>query len=177
MGFFLPSERPAMPDPAAVAAKLFRMEEFRHIGEAEARVEFLMRSHPEVKAGRAVLGTVFVPDVTGRLRDVFQWLLEDKFGGGDQPAVDFLIMIDADYWLDSDDRVREILIYHELCHIQPAFDKFGSQRFDRATGLPVLCLVGHDVEEFSAVVRKYGGYSQDIRNFVAAVSEGDAKPS
>lgn len=184
MGYFLPHERPGMPDPREFFERLKRLPEHAHFTEAEARVEFLMRGHPEQRGGRQVLGTVFRPDVQGRLREVFLWLLEEKFGPGDdaggdeeKPPMDFLIVIDADYWLESDDRVREILVYHEMCHVQPAFDKMGNQRFSKETGLPVLTLAGHDVEEFSAVVQRYGTYSQDLKTFIQAAAEGDAAQS
>lgn len=177
MGYFLPSDRPEMPNPEAVFLRLCKLDELKHIAEAEARIEFLMRSHEEVKGGRQVLGTVFRPDVQGRLREVFAWLLEEKFGGADDRPIDFLIVLDAQYWLDADDRAREILVYHEACHIQPSFDKHGAQRFDRETGLPVLGLVGHDVEEFAAVVRRYGTHTQELRDFIAAASQGDAAPA
>lgn len=179
MSYFLPVERPDIDNPEVFYLRLLKLAEHAHIVEAEARVEFLMRTHAEVKGGRQVLGTVFRPDVQGRLREVFQWLLEDKFGGlgeGDRP-IDYLIVLDAEWWMDADERDREILVYHEMCHIQPAYDKMGAQRFDRDTGLPVLTLAGHDVEEFSAVVRRYGAYSRDIRDFIGAASEGDAAQS
>jgi len=175
MSYFLPHERPEMADPREVYGRLLKLPEFAHITEAEARVEWLMRGHPEVRGGRQVLGTVFRPDVQGRLREVFQWLLAEKFGAGDNDSgdgedrpIDFLVVLDADYWLDSDDHLREILVYHELCHIQPAFDKHGAQRFDRDTGLPVLTLAGHDVEEFTAVVQRYGAYSGELADFIRA---------
>ncbi len=176
MGYFLPVERPDIQNPEEVYLRLLRLDEHAHIVEAEARVEFLMRTHEEVKGGRVVLGTVFRPEVQGRLRDVFEWLLEDKFGGlGEgERGIDFLIVLDAQFWLDADDEAREILVYHEMCHIQPAFDKMGAQRFDRDTGLPVLTLQNHDVEEFSQVVRRYGAYSRDIEEFVRACRDGEA---
>lgn len=169
MSYFLPAERPGMADPAVVFWELCKLPEFAHIGEAEARVEFLMRSHQEIKGGRQVLGTVFQPNVQGRLKEVFTWLLEEKFGGMEDTPITYLIVIDAEYWLDASDQEREILIYHEACHIQTAFDKNGAQRFDKDTGLPVLCLVGHDVEEFSAVVERYGAHSDELVRFAAAI--------
>jgi hypothetical protein len=178
VGYFLPADRPDLPSPLPHHARMLKLAEHKHIIEAEARVEYLMRSHQEVKGGRRVLGTVFRPDVQGRLREVFQWLLEEKFGAQEgDPPIDYLIVLDADYWVDADERSREVLVYHELCHIQPAFDKYGAQRFDRETGLPVLTLAGHDVEEFSAVVRRYGAHTQELRDFIAAVSEGDGRQS
>lgn len=175
MSYFLPADKPDMPSPLPFHERMLELAEHKHIVEAEARIEYLMRSHEEVKGGRQVIGTVFRPDVQGRLREVFQWLLEDKFAlaEGDQP-IDYLIVLDASYWSGASDRQREILVYHELCHIQPAFDRYGAQRFDRDTGLPVLTLAGHDVEEFSAVARRYGAHTQELRDFVAAISQGDA---
>ncbi len=173
MGYFLPTDRPGMANPAEVFVRLCKLPEHAHITEAEARIEFLMRGHEEKKGGRVVLGTVFRPQVDGRLREVFTWLLQDKFGADDDEPIAFLVVLDAEFWLDSDDVQREILMYHELCHIQPAYDKNGAQRFDRETGLPVLTLAGHDVEEFAAVVERYGTYNAELREFVAAAQRGD----
>lgn len=175
MGYFLAASRADMPDPAVVFARLLALPEHAHFAEAEARVEFLMRGHEEIRAGHRVLGTVFRPDVQGRLSDVFKWLLDEKFGCAEGERIDFLVVLDAQFWLDAGDVDREILVYHEMQHMQPAFDKFGAQRFCRETGLPVLALVGHDVEEFAAVARRYGAHSQELNDFVHAISEGDAR--
>ena len=169
---------PSVPQPAEFFARLLSLPEFGHIVESEVRIEWLYRTHPEVKAGRQVLGAVHEPNVTGRLREVFSWMLQDKFGGSDEDVpIKFLVIIDYEYWAEADHRAREILIYHEACHIRPALGKDGEQRFDKETGLPVLCLVGHDVEEFSAVVRRYGAWSDDLQAFISAAADGDESPA
>ena len=48
------------------------------------------------------------------------------------------------------------LVEHELFHIGHATDEFDTPKFSRDTGLPVLCMKGHDVSEFIGVVRRYG---------------------
>lgn len=149
--------------PARWAARLMDAGEFAHLRDGEARIAWLMRTHEEVMGGRQVLGTVFMPKVQGRLKDVFIWLLEEKFPEG----VDFLIILDADYWDESDDRLREILIFHELCHAIQKVDQYGSPRFDE-DGNPVWGLRGHDVEEFTDVVARYGAWNEDLRGFIAA---------
>lgn len=68
----------------------------------------------------------------------------------------FLITIAAGYVAECSDADFCALIEHELYHIAQALDGFGLPKFSRETGLPVLRLRGHDVEEFHGVVRRYG---------------------
>ncbi|MEY8688482.1 MAG: putative metallopeptidase, partial [Leptothrix sp. (in: b-proteobacteria)] len=103
--------------------------------------------------------------VQGALRPLFDWMLTKEFG--DDPRVDFLVILDREYWLAATDLQREILVYHELCHCQQAIDKFGEARFD-ADGLPVWSLRGHDVEEFVSVVQRYGAHNGDLQALVRA---------
>lgn len=175
MGFVVPDGQRGIPHPEEFALRLFQLPELAHIKDSEARIEWLFRTHAEVKGGRQVLGTVFRPEVNGRLRELFTWLLEDKFGGTDEDApIAFLIVLDYEFWAEAPDLQREILVYHELTHIQPALDKYGAPRFDKETGLPVLTLAGHDIEEFTAVVRRYGSYHQGLVDFIDAAREADA---
>ena len=162
--------------------RLLTLPEMSHIAESEIRIEWLMRTHPDIKAGRRTLGMVTQPVVTGRLRDLFTFLLDSLFQNpADDEArenpIDYLIILDDEWWIDASERDREALVFHELNHLQPAFDKDGNQRFSRETGLPVVALVGHDVEEFAAVVRRYGAWSDDVRGFLAAAAEGEANPA
>lgn len=68
----------------------------------------------------------------------------------------FLITIAASHVAECSDAEFCALIEHELYHIAQSVDEFGSPRFSRETGLPLLRLRGHDVEEFHGVVRRYG---------------------
>lgn len=170
MSYSLPTALPAgISHPAQHLHKLLRLPEFEHLKAGEARIEFLMRGHEQIFAGRRVLGTCHLPRVQGRLKDVFIWMLEEKFG----ELPDFLIELDMTYWLDeAGEREREILIYHELMHADQAVDKFGTPRFDQE-GRPTWRIRGHDVEEFSSVVRRYGSWSDELRAFIASAEEGN----
>ncbi|MEX3764403.1 putative metallopeptidase [Paraburkholderia phenoliruptrix] len=153
--------------PALIAQRLLQLPEHSHLREGEATIEWLFRADPKVQAGRQILGTCYMPTVQGSLRDFFLWMLERLFGH----LPDFLIVLDKGYWDTCGDRRREILVYHELLHAVQARDKYDAPKFDKS-GRPVWALKGHDVEEFSATVRRYGAWNEDIEEFVAAANEG-----
>jgi hypothetical protein len=108
-----------------------------------------------------------MPRVNGELSSLFDWMLERLLGR----VPDFLIVLDGGHWAKADARAREILIYHEICHCVVAVDAYGAPKFSRTTGLPVWALTPHDVEEFNAVVRRYGAHTQAIQEFILASTE------
>lgn len=159
--------------PTDILAKLLRLPEFAHLRDGEANIRFLFRQDQKFEGGRRNLGRCHLPGVQGRLKDVFLWMLEQKFGA----LPDFLVELDAAYWLDEcDDLMREILVYHEICHAIQAKDRDGEDRFD-SDGNPVWALAGHDVEEFAAVVRRYGLHNSDLQYFIQAAREHEAENS
>lgn len=166
----------AVPDasdqtgPYAICARLVRdYPEFDHLKEGDARIEFLLCGVETLRGGRQVLGEVHLPTVQGRLKGVFDWLLLRLF----EETPDFLVVLDQAYWDEADGRQREILVFHELCHCVQKSDKQGEPRFDEE-GRPVWGLMGHDVEEFTATVSRYGAYSPEIVEFIQAA--GKASP-
>lgn len=160
--------RPNMAVLGPIVDKVLRMPEHRHLVENDARIEWLMRNEPKVKAGRQVLGTCYRPKVNGELSGMFDWLLEVYFG----EFPDFLITLDASYWAEATPLEREILVFHELSHAVQAQDQYGAPKFDK-DGNPVFAIVGHDIEEFNQVVARYGAHSPDVEAFVAAVQDGE----
>lgn len=155
--------------PLAIAARLLRLPEFQHLVDGEAAIDWMLRTGPQVIEGqRLILGRVHIPSVQGKLNSLFEFLLEEKLGR----VPDFLIILDGQYWADADARDREVLVYHEMCHCIHAVDQYGSQRFTR-DGAPIWALRGHDIEEFDAVVRRYGLHSEELRRFVDASGEHD----
>ena len=159
----------ALDGPVAIRDRLLReCPEFAHLAEGEARIAFLLASVEVIKAGKQILGAAHLPTVQGQLKGVFAWTLEQALGF----MPDFLITLDLTFWEEADARHREILVYHELCHCIQKADRDGEPRFDE-DDRPVWGIVGHDVEEFSATVRRYGAYSEDIREFIAAASGGE----
>lgn len=159
-----------IPDPHPVVFwnRLKQLPEFEHLVDGEARIEWLLRDDEYRKQGRKVLGACYLPSVQGSLSGLFDWLLANHFGG--EEPVDFLIILDREFWESSDDKTREILVYHELCHAAQAVNRDGDPRFDK-DGRPVWSIRGHDVEEFVAVARRYGAYNSDLRALIAAANE------
>lgn len=90
----------------------------------------------------------------------------------------FLITLSADFCNQCTDLEFCALIEHELYHIAHAIDyQAGSDeegnpvlRWSRDTGLPVLEIRRHDVEEFVGVVRRYG-MSEDVKRLVDVANQ------
>ena len=74
-------------------------------------------------------------------------------------CVDFVIIIDYFFWRENPEK-QEALIFHELCHL--IADDTGK-----------LSTVSHDVEEFYAVIQKYGDWKKEIRQFTESASQFD----
>lgn len=163
----------SLPDaathPAIYAERVMRMPEHQHLVDNDIEVDYVMRKHEKVKSGRLVLGSVHEPTCQGEMAPLFEWMLEGLLG----KLPRFLIILDAEYWEQSDDQAREILIFHELCHIRQKVDRYGAPRFDK-DGLPVYGLHGHDVEEFTSVVARYGAHNPDIASFIKAANAAGA---
>lgn len=159
--------------PTAIYERLVATcDEFVHLREGEPLILILFRHVPKVKAGRAVLGECCMPTVQGSLRSMFEWLMFERFGF----YPDFLIILDKEFWDEADDMTREALMFHELMHADQATDQYGAPRFHKETGRPIWGIRGHDIEEFNAVVQRYGAWVPDIRSFVRAagdLSHGD----
>lgn len=156
-----------LPDPgnhpAIIAERVMRTPEHRHLVDNEIEIDWLMRTGEKIKGGRQVLGSVHEPTCQGEFRDLFQWMLESLLGRLPR----FLVILDEAYWLQASPRAREILVFHELAHIQHKLDRYGAPRFDK-DGLPVYGLNGHDVEEFTSVVARYGAHNNELATFIDA---------
>lgn len=74
-------------------------------------------------------------------------------------SIDFVIVIDYFFWRENPEK-QEALLFHELCHL--IADETGK-----------LSTVPHDVEEFYAVVAKYGDWMKEVRQFTEAVRQFD----
>ncbi|HEX5678715.1 MAG TPA: putative metallopeptidase [Alcanivorax sp.] len=141
-----------------------RCPEFEDQREYQPTVGFLMREFPLVEGGRTVLGAMHLPAVQGKLRSLFEWMVERMFGH----LPDFIMILDAGYWDSVDAKLREILVFHEMCHMALKINNDGDMVIDDETGRPKWKLVGHDVEEFTAVVARYGAWNDELRRFVEA---------
>ncbi|MBY3621096.1 hypothetical protein M2444_004770 [Paenibacillus sp. PastF-3] len=84
-----------------------------------------------------------------------------------------VIIINKNAWQFLDDRMKEALVTHELCHYLVPTDKHGSPKLNKNDKRPVLQICGHDIEEFQLVVKKYGLWMTDTREFFDAARQGE----
>ena len=149
--------------PGIIAARLLQTETHKHIADNEIRIDYLMTNEGVFKAGKTVIGAVHLPTVQGRLKSLFEQLLAAHLGG----LPDFLMVIDAVWWDEASPIDREALVWHERCHVQQEIDKYGELKFDQ-DGNPKYALRDHDVAAFNSEVERYGAWSDDLQQFLAA---------
>ena len=126
-------------------------QDHRHLIDADLQV--LWANNGFTKQGRAVIGqaeqVMFRAGGWQKARQEQQ--MREWFG--DTPT--FLITFDGSYAQTCSDADWCALVEHELYHLAHQKDEFGAPAFTK-DGLPKIALQGHDVEEFVAVVRRYG---------------------
>lgn len=137
-----------------------------------ASIGFLWTNVSNAKKGRMVIGTAEpgAPQGAmgkwGRAKATLQ--VTDWFG----MVPDFIITIDAAWWLQASDAEACALVEHELYHCAQDRDEYGAPKFNKQTGRPVFTMRGHDVEEFIGVVRRYGADAAGIRALIEAAEAG-----
>lgn len=139
-----------------------------HAHLPEADICFMWASNSFSKRGRAVLGQAeqVMLRAGGWQKARMEQQMYEWFGR----VPEFVITLAADYCSQCSDLEFCALVEHELYHIAQATDDYGAPKFNKETGLPVLTLRGHDVEEFTGVVRRYGA-SEDVQKLVDAANK------
>jgi hypothetical protein len=133
----------------------------------DARIGVLWTNVINDRQMRHVMATAEIPQTMGsawkkaradqQLRDWFQFV------------PDFVLTFSAPDCLELDDRSFCALIEHELYHCAQA-EGVDGPKFDRLTGAPIYAIRGHDVEEFTAVVQRYGPTSAAVQDLVDAAN-------
>ena len=131
----------------------------------------VFRALPKAKNKRMILGQIALPKFQGALGPFAEWMLAMTCGG--EPP-DFLVILDATFWATATAAQREALIFHELCHAIHDTTRDGELKFDD-DGNPVWGLIGHDIEEFNSVVRRYGAGLPDVGAFADALAQGGVR--
>jgi hypothetical protein len=163
MSFALPSDDPAL-DPRPIVARLIaECPDFEDLRLGEARVAVFMRTERHIRGTKQTLGMMALPRWQGSLAPLATWMLEQVLG--EMPH--FIMVLDAEWWLEAPPRNREALVFHELKHAMHSVDKDGERRFT-PDGLPAWAIREHDVTAFNAEVTRYGAWSEDIRAFLSA---------
>ncbi|HHS9530465.1 TPA: putative metallopeptidase [Raoultella ornithinolytica] len=132
-----------------------------------ADIAFMWASNAFDKRGRVVLGQCeeVMLRAGGWQKARMEQQMHEWFGR----IPKFIITLAADYCEQCNDVEFCALVEHELYHIAQATDDYGAPKFNKETGMPVLKLRGHDVEEFVGVVRRYGA-SKDVQEMVEAAN-------
>lgn len=134
----------------------------------DADIAFMWAASAFTKKGRTVLGQAeeVMMRAGGWQKARMEQQLYEWFG----QKPDFIITLAADFCSQCTDLEFCALVEHELYHIAQDTDEFGAPKFYRDSGLPKLCMRGHDVEEFVGVVRRYGA-SSDVQDIIDAASQ------
>lgn len=138
-----------------------------HLHLLEADIAFLWATTAFTKQGRTVLGQA--EEVIMRAGGWQKARMEQQLYEWFDHKPDFIITLAGDFCSQCSDLEFCALVEHELYHIAQATDEFGAPKFYRDSGLPKLCMRGHDVEEFTGVVRRYGA-SADVQELIDAAA-------
>jgi hypothetical protein len=140
-------------------------EDHKHLEFAD--IAFMWAESGFVKAGRTVLGQC--EEITFRCglwqKGRQQQQMVEWFGH----VPDYLITLDAKFCIECSDADFCALVEHELYHIGHLLDEYGQPAYGK-WGDPKLGIRGHDVEEFTGVVRRYGA-SADVAKMVEAANK------
>jgi Putative phage metallopeptidase len=122
-----------------------------------ARIGVVWTSVTQVRQMKRVVGTVELPKAHPALskwaKARHEFLIRQWFG---PEELDFLMTLDANYWAAASDLGCCALVEHELYHCGQKRDKFGLPDFNRRTLRPKFAIKGHDAEEHTGIVRRYG---------------------
>lgn len=108
----------------------------------DAKIGFIFQEEAGKKLGKIILGNA--SKVTDKQRVV----------GLD---LDFIIVIARDMWQELESRQKKALIDHELCHCD--------------FSLGYAKMRGHDIEEFTCIVERYGLWKPDLTRFGEVVNQ------
>ena len=125
---------------------------------------------PNVRKGRRVLATAELwqpPLGSPWTRSRATWQIHNWF----RMEPHFILTFDAEACVRLDDISWCALVEHELYHCGQALNEYGCPRFKK-DGTPVFWLRGHDVEEFTGVIRRYGltAHQEDVQALVEAAA-------
>jgi hypothetical protein len=76
---------------------------------------------------------------------------------------DLLIEVNWEEWVYLTDERKIALIDHELCHFSLEIDDEGKQKY---------VMLSHDIEEFRAIVDRWGLWKPDVQRFAMSIERG-----
>lgn len=88
---------------------------------------------------------------------------------------DVVILLNKEAWAALKPKEKQALIFHELCHAQVVYDSDGEPKRDDL-GRQVMRIRKHDIEEFRAVVERFGTWTQDLAAIAQAGINDSKRP-
>lgn len=120
----------------------------------DARIDYVFTDSVSKKGGKEVWGTMRkITSLTAYLGGT----KNEQKNGATGPF--FVMTISKPVWDELDTFKKEALVDHELCHSGLELDEEGN---------PKLTIIPHDLEEFKAIVERYGLWRDDVKEFIKA---------
>ncbi len=126
----------------------------------EFPVRFCWRSRSRTRHKNTVLATAEI--VRGRFANFVMTEAEKAMKGQERGCAMFWIEVARDQWEYLDDAQRYALLDHELCHCIIEENEDGDE---------VMAMVGHDLEEFRAIVQRHGLWLDDVKSFAEVIKK------
>lgn len=155
---FHPAEEVAQHVRAHV--KTFQ-EEFGHLKDALIPCLFAEDEVELRLQGKSKSAVVIQPQAMGSIANrLIEWALRGQVG-----EYDALLVVQEWHWRGMAEDQRIALVYHELCHLRQKTTPKGKPVFSKESGRPVIETIGHDIEEFEAVVERFGAWHEGLERF------------
>lgn len=147
-------------------------DDHAHLVDDEASILFVWSSENFKRRGSVVVGTAQLGQQQGSLgkRELLESIYRE-WNDGELP--DFVITICAPYVMEASPAAICALVEHELYHCSYQRDRYGDEVRKRDGSL-IWALRGHDVEEFTGVVRRYGATSPELAAMAKHIQAGPA---
>lgn len=140
-----------------------------HSHLAYAEIGVLWTNVPNSRHGRPIVGQAEFKPPGGSMGKWARARAECQLiGWFGTASLDFLITFDAQYAASCSDRAFCAVVEHELGHCGQAKDEFGAPKFNPKTGEPVFAMRGHDIEEFTFIVARYGADAAGVQAMIEA---------
>lgn len=125
---------------------------------ADCRIGYLFRTPVLMDKGREVVAKIskFPP----KFLPLFKKLYDTEDENMDTREYVYLIEVSHEIWVDLSEAERYAVMDHELCHCDVEEQKDGSMKYS---------LVGHDYEEFDAVIKRHGIYTGELETLATTI--------
>lgn len=147
------------PEVEKIVEKLVP-EHHEHLSRTDVTIRCVFRDTVAKSRGRIVLGKA--RKISGLNAHLVGLDRRDAFT--DDPVDFFVIEIPHEPWQNLTPAQRIALVDHELCHFYVAIPDDPDE--DRK-----LVILGHDLEEFSAIVERHGLWKPDLKEFAQVVAQ------